>query len=169
MTPSMSTLCGASSSTVACVFTVLAHGLLVEIAVGRTGGAGRGRRRRSHRHSRKGGLISSVSSRLRRRISLHPHLLLNLWKLKIGIVRRESSNIGLPLDGGVCRHALQGLLYHAHVNILLVRGSDLLLLLLKKFDLLLKSKLFHHERRQFRRAASMGNMKSAPRRARHAG
>ena len=33
--------------------------------------------------------------------------------------------------------------YHAHVDILLVRGGDLLLLLLQHLDLLCKSKLLH--------------------------
>ena len=33
--------------------------------------------------------------------------------------------------------------YHAHVHILLVGSLDLLLLLLKQFDLLLDCKLFH--------------------------
>ena len=32
---------------------------------------------------------------------------------------------------------------HAHVDVLLMSGSNLLLLLLKHFNLLLKSKLFH--------------------------
>jgi len=32
---------------------------------------------------------------------------------------------------------------HSHINILLVCGLDLLLLLLKQFNLLLNSKLFH--------------------------
>lgn len=35
---------------------------------------------------------------------------------------------------------------HPHIHILLVRSSYLLLLLLKKLDLLLQSKLFHYKR-----------------------
>jgi hypothetical protein len=62
------------------------------------------------------------------------------------------------LEGSLWRHATHGRLqriecsarterlsrrYHAHVDVLLVRRLDLLLLLLQQFDLLLDSKLFH--------------------------
>lgn len=109
-----------------------------------------------------------MCGRLGRGVALLPQLLLNLGKLVVCIVGGHAGKIGLALDGRVTRNALQWLLNHAHVDILLMSGSNVLLLLLKKFDLLLESELFHHQGSELRRAASMGNVKSAARPARDA-
>lgn len=60
-------------------------------------------------------------------------------------------------------------LEQAHVDILLVCRSDLLLLLLKQLDLLLDRQLFHHQRGQLRRTSPMSDMELAPSRAWHPG
>lgn len=109
-----------------------------------------------------------MSSRLSRRVGRHPHWLLHLWKLIVGVVGWHSSKTRLALDRRVASHTLQRLLDHAHIHILLMGGSNVLLLLLKEFDLLLKSKLFHHEWGELGGTATMGDMQSAPCRARHA-
>lgn len=69
------------------------------------------------------------------------HLL--LWELE-GIGGRGNVEI-LHLTLQLLVLLREGLLlgYHAHVDILLVGSSDLLLLLLEHFDLLSESKLFH--------------------------
>lgn len=56
------------------------------------------------------------------------------------------SNTGqadLPLGPLLAGEKLILLWYHAHLDILLVLSSNVLLLLLKKLDLLLQSELFH--------------------------
>lgn len=54
-----------------------------------------------------------------------------------GLQRIESSPVGKRLAGGD----------HAHVDVLLVRRLDLLLLLLQQLNLLLDRQLFHCEKR----------------------
>lgn len=53
-------------------------------------------------------------------------------------------------------------LEQAHVNVLLMCGSNLLLLLLEQLDLLLNGQLFHHQRGQLRGTSPMSNMEFAP-------
>lgn len=86
---------------------------------------------------------------LRAGIHLHWHLLLllliALGKLKsIGLLR-HSLHLSLHLITGVLSSSWQLLLRrdHAHVHILLMSSSNLLLLLLKGLDLVLQSQLFH--------------------------
>ena len=123
---------------------------------------------------------------LGRRVHGHAHIaLLHLGKLEV-LVGRYIGHVVLALHRRVARHpCLQWLLDHAHVDILLMSCSDLLLLLLEEFDLLLQSELFHcyilvmkvkvagwrrrtHQRCQLRWTSAMGNVKPASRRTRHA-
>jgi hypothetical protein len=60
-------------------------------------------------------------------------------------------------------------LQQAHVNILLVRGSNLLLLLLEQLNLLLNGQLFHHQWGKLRRTSPMSNMELAPTRTLRSG
>jgi len=105
---------------------------------------------------------------LLRGVHLHAHLLLHLRELEV--VCRIGREGLLILDRRVAlhvAHALHALGDHAHVHILLVCGGNLLLLLLEHFDLLLKSKLFHHERGQFGGTATVRNVQLAACRTRN--
>jgi hypothetical protein len=107
-----------------------------------------------------------MSSGLRGRIHRHSHLLLHLGELEtLSGLWGHVCHGCLALNGRVARKPLQWLLNHAHVDILLMCGSDLLLLLLEQLDLLLKSQLFHHEGRELRWAPTVSNMKPAAGRA----
>jgi hypothetical protein len=64
-----------------------------------------------------------------------------LRKLEVVVVWRYVGHLSLHLEVGTRKVLLR--LNHAHVNILLVSCSNLLLLLLKNFDLLGDSELFH--------------------------
>jgi len=101
----------------------------------------RRRRRRTHANIRKGGLIAAVRRGLCRGVHgygevwLLAHLLgklevvgCNIWDLSLHL---KIAKVLLWLD-------------HAHVDILLMRCSNLLLLLLEHFDLLRNCELFHH-------------------------
>ena len=69
-------------------------------------------------------------------------LLKLLWELELW-----NSECILSLTGlKVYSRQLLLLWDHSHVDILLVRGSDLLLLLLQELNLLLQGKLFHYPR-----------------------
>ena len=50
--------------------------------------------------------------------------------------------------------------YHAHVHILLMHASNLLLLLLELFDLLLQGKLLHCNDSTYQRGSSLDGMKA---------
>jgi hypothetical protein len=67
------------------------------------------------------------------------HLLRELKRVRM---RRHIGHLSLHLEIRP-RQVLLGL-YHAHINVLLMRRSNLLLLLLEDFDLLCDSKLFHY-------------------------
>lgn len=98
-------------------------------------------RRWWHAHIWQGGLITSVSASLRG----HAHTHWLLCKLLLG--RGETILLWrgkVTLYLVVCLWQLLLRLNHAKVDILLVLGSDLLLLLLKKFDLLGECKLLHY-------------------------
>jgi hypothetical protein len=63
-----------------------------------------------------------------------------LGKLKVVGVRGHMGHLALHLEVGAGKMLLWW--YHAHGNVLLVRGSDLLLLLLEDLDLLREGELF---------------------------
>ena len=73
------------------------------------------------------------------------HLLLLLWELEGGRVGRNVEILHLALQLLELIRELLLLRYHSHVDILLVCGSDLLLLLLQHLYLLSKSELLHCE------------------------
>lgn len=77
-------------------------------------------------------------------------LLLLLRELECIVVR----DLTLHLSEGLVGELLLGL-DHAQVYILLVGRGNLLLLLLKEFNLLGESELFHHQRGELRRATSV--------------
>ena len=64
-----------------------------------------------------------------------------LWELILVGVRGNIGHLTLHLEVG--RQVLLRL-DHAHVHVLLVSGSDLLLLLLQDLNLLSNGELFHH-------------------------
>lgn len=70
-----------------------------------------------------------------------------LWELEGRRIRSYVEILHLALQLLELIGELLLLRDHTHVNILLVCGSDLLLLLLEHFDLLCQSQLFHHQRR----------------------
>lgn len=83
---------------------------------------------------------------LGRGVHWHGKVLLRhlLRELEVVCVRRYVGHLSLHLEVGTGKVLLW--LNHAHVNILLVRGSDLLLLLLEDLDLLGNGELFHYTR-----------------------
>ncbi len=69
-------------------------------------------------------------------------LLLHLLRELKGVcVRRHVRHLALDRIAACAGHLLRG--HHAHVDILLVSGSNLLLLLLEHLDLLRYGELFH--------------------------
>jgi hypothetical protein len=64
-----------------------------------------------------------------------------LRKLEVAGMRGNVGHLPLHLEVGAGQVLLR--LYHAHVDVLLVGGGNLLLLLLEDFDLLCNSKLLH--------------------------
>ena len=91
----------------------------------------------------EGGLISAVRGRLRGGVHWHSKMLLRhlLGELEAICVRRYIGHLALHLEIGTGKVLLG--LNHPHVNVLLMSGSDLLLLLLENFDLLCNRKLLH--------------------------
>lgn len=123
------------------VFVLLVVGaLLVEIRVTRS--PRRRRRRWAHRETRESRLITAV--RVLRGVHGHSELLLRL--LLLG--KLEGVDLGRNTTHGATGRERVDLsellrLEQAHIDILLVCRSDLLLLLLKQLDLLLDRQLFH--------------------------
>jgi hypothetical protein len=130
----------------------------------------RSARRRSwgwapHANIGKGGLVTTVRRWLGGGIHGDTQVLLLLHllcKLVVVYLRRHIGHLSrLHLE--VAKLLLW--LDHAHVDILLVGRCNLLLLLLQNLDLLCDGELFHHQRRQLRRAASVRNVQTATCRA----
>ena len=69
-----------------------------------------------------------------------------LRELEVVYLWRHIGHLSLHLKVGTRKVLLR--LYHAHVNILLVCCSDLLLLLLKDLDLLGNGEMFHYTRHE---------------------
>jgi len=108
-------------------------------------------RGRTHAHVRHRTLVSSVGGRCRvAHATSHRHakllLLTHLGLLELAKlirVRRDIQTLHLALQLLELVGQLLLLWYHAHVDILLVCGGNLLLLLLEHFDLLSERELFH--------------------------
>lgn len=99
----------------------------------------------THADIRKGGLVATMGAGLGRGVHRDREVLLLLWHLHLLgelVVVDLGRDVGdLAWDLEVAKLLLW--LDHAHVNILLVCCSDLLLLLLKDFDLLGDGELLH--------------------------
>lgn len=109
------------------------------------GSTGRGSRRRTHCHVRHRGLVTAVGVTLHGSVHGHAKVLLTLLgELVVRLLHVLHLALHLKLLAG---EVLLGR-DHAHVDILLMSGSDLLLLLLEGLDLLGDGKLLHHEGRQ---------------------
>lgn len=130
----------ASATTRVYIFPALASQLCSKITT-EARGARRWGRRRTH-DVRQSGLIAAVRRGLRRGVHGHIHMLLRhlLRELICICVRGDIGHLPLHLE--VAGKVLLRL-DHAHVDILLVRRSNLLLLLLQNFDLLGDGQLFH--------------------------
>lgn len=140
MTTSMTAADGATAATWSRVFAALiiisitvTHG---EIVIQTCGGGGW----RSHRPHASSGLIATMSGGLCRGVQGDAKVLLLhlLWKLVVVAVRR---GVRHALHAKILHLLLR--LEHANVDILLMGGSDLLLLLLQHLELLGQLKLLH--------------------------
>lgn len=162
----MTTTGRTTAATVTSGLILLLGSLLLLVEIGETGSSrGRGRRR-AHAQARKSGLVAPVRVlwwlRLRLLLGLLLRLLLLLllrgiyWYTKLllsqlreleGVeLRGYAAHGGVSLDGRSETANLAQLLWlqEPHVNILLMCSCDLLLLLLKQFNLLLYCQLLHY-------------------------
>ncbi len=134
----------ASSSARGAVLSSLACSIITKRGARSPGRRGR---RRAHAHVGEGRLITAMREWLRG----PAHVEVLLWKL------------GRELETGLGRYVCHVLLewvesaghglirgHHAHVEVLLLSGLDLLLLLLQQFDLLLDRELFHCTKEEIR-------------------
>lgn len=138
------TTTGVLSAMAAAAAGVHAADLVIEIAEGRTRGAGRGRRRGTHAHVGQRRLITAMRQWLGGRA--HRDVLLRklLGELE-SVLRRHAAEAGLQgIEAGAGAERLTWG-EHPHADVLLVCGLYLLLLLLQQLDLLLDGKLLHCE------------------------
>lgn len=133
-----------ASATRVDVFPTLATLLCTEFAEARRTG-GRSGGWAAHADLGQGGLVAAVGARLGwcahgdSEVLLLLHLLHLLGELVVVDLGRDIGHLALHLE--VAELLLR--LDHTHVNILLVRGGNLLLLLLEDLDLLCDGELFH--------------------------
>lgn len=137
---------GAASATAWGVVLVPLAGRKIHVTESRTRCTGRWSGRRTHAHVGQGGLVAAVVRR-RGHATIHwnTKMLLPWWILKCVRLWREVHDLHLALQLLELGRQLLLLGDHAHVDILLVSGGDLLLLLLEHFDLLGEGELFHCE------------------------
>ena len=111
--------------------------LCAEVAEARRAG---GRRRgRAHADIGEGGLVATVGGGLGRDVHRRGEVLLAHGLGELEVVGSDTGHLALHLE--VAELLLR--LDHAHIDVLLVGCSNLLLLLLEDLNLLCNSKLFH--------------------------